>query len=1004
MTPARIVARRRRQRPHRLPKRVPGRVTQVVAAFALLLALAASGGVLYAQNRYDGYASDVAPPETLLAELPRGGARIYDRNGILLYEFVDELSGLRRPVALSEISPWLVAATVATEDATFWTNNGLNTRGLARAAIENLSPWSGDDFFDGSGGSSITQQLAKNVYIPADERTDRSIDRKLRETVIALELTRQYSKEQILEWYLNSISYSGIYVGIEAAAQGYFGKPAADLTLAEAALLAGIPQSPAQYNPVQHFDAARGRQREVLDLMVRQGLLSPAEADHAFAKPIALAQRRFEIEAAHFVLGPVADELTARFGEDALYTSGLEVVTTLDLNLQHEAERILEHWITEFEQQSNGHNGAFYALRPNTGEVLVYVGSRDYFRDDIQGRNDNIRALNSPGSTLKPFTYMTTFMKGWSTGTGILDLPAGIKDAATDEFFEPRNPSGDYQGLVTVAEALGNSLNVPAFKAIMFAGVNDTVQVMRSMGLTTLHNPLGYGPALTLGGVDITLGDVTLAYSVLANNGVMRGQESLVERPEGDRTIDPVHLLRVTDSRGEVLHEAGEPAEQQIVDPAYAYLVTSILSDPGTQCITFTCGGLSLPDGRPAAQKTGTSEPYEDSKAIGETWTFGYTPQLVAGIWAGNSDNSPMQNIVSTSISWRAWRDFMDYAHRHLQLDPQPFERPEGVVEKDLCWPSGKLPTPACPANRRYKGLFAAEVLADDAEHKALRDDWWRAVRIDSRTGVLATASTPDAYVVTEVRLVFPSEEELLPEEPSKRTSALYAWASAAGLGRWLAPTSGGSANGAVAITSPADGQQVSGVVQLLGRATSPGFRSYSVDISRNSGDWQRIARGTTPVQSGALGSWDTRAVPDGTYTIRVTVNDEQSGTMRQAVTVVVANGQAGGAGGGSEGGGTAPYVLAQITSPASGSTVSGVVNITGSALAGRLVVSALEVRPDDGSAGWTAIAQPNGIVDGVLASWNTSAVPNGSYTLRLIVQDAGLGARQVSVNVTVLN
>ena len=401
--------------------------------------------------------------------------------------------------------------------------------------------------------------------------------------------------------------------------------------------------------------------------MVRHAQISAEEAERAKRVELQFKANRFEIDAPHFVLGRVAEEIEQRFGERALYEDGLEVVTTLDLRLQTEAQRILEEKISEFEESSNGHNGAFYALDPKTGQILVYVGSRDYFRDDIEGRNDNVISLNSPGSTLKPFTYMTAFMQGWSTGAGILDTPAKVIDPATGQFFRPRNPSGGYQGSISAANALGNSLNVPAFKAILYAGVDNTIAVYRQVGMTTLDSTLGYGPSLTLGGVDITLEDVTVAYSVLANLGVMRGQDAIEGYDPGERTIDPVALLKVTDPYGVVLYEFAEPSERRVVGANFAYLVTSIISDGNNQCITFGCGGLGLP-GRASAQKTGTSEPFVNSRAIGDTWAFGYTPDLVAGVWAGNADNSPMVNIDSTRISWRSWRDFMTFAHEELNI------------------------------------------------------------------------------------------------------------------------------------------------------------------------------------------------------------------------------------------------------------------------------------------------------------------------------------------------
>ncbi|MEZ4552928.1 MAG: transglycosylase domain-containing protein [Dehalococcoidia bacterium] len=688
---------------------------------------AIAAGAMVTTDRYDEYASVVQDADNVIAHLPRGGSRVYDRHGTLLYEFSN--SGLRRSVPLSEVSRFMIDATVATEDASFWENNGINTRGLMRAAIENTPLRKG--WLGGTGGSSISQQLAKNIFIPQAERTDRTIARKLKESAIAIELNRQFSKEQILEWYLNSISYGGVYIGVEAAAQGYFGKPARELTLSEASLLAGIPQQPSAYSPVSQPEAAIARQQEVLRLMVEHGAITPEQADEARQQPPQVIEKPpVGIQAPHFIFGPVAAEIEQRFGPTALHEGGLEIVTTLDLPLQQEAQRILEKWILEYEAVSNGHNGALNALDPRTGEVLVYIGSRDYFREDIGGENDMNRALRSPGSTLKPFTYLTAFQRGWSPSTGVLDVPLKLKDGATGEDYEVRNPiKGSYQGVIPAAQALGNSLNVPAVNTVLFAGIDNMVTTLRKAGFTTIDTrPNAYGPAITVGGVNVTLSDLVYGYSVLAANGVRNGVDNEAGRTDPDRGLDPAAILKVTDSTsGEVLYEYQEPESEEVFASSFPYLISSILSDGKNQCITFgVCGALALPDGRPAAIKTGTSEPFEDrTDLIGDTWAVGYTPQLVAGTWFGNSDNTPMANIFSTSVSWQTWREFMAFALDYLELQPEGFARPDSVVERDVCFPSGKLATSLCPRQFRQKGLFAAETL-QGPNQIALTDDWWQ--------------------------------------------------------------------------------------------------------------------------------------------------------------------------------------------------------------------------------------------------------------------------------------
>jgi membrane peptidoglycan carboxypeptidase len=822
---------------------------------------------------YLSYTNDLLPPDEVLAKQPSGGAKIYDRNGRLLYEFVDDLSGLRDPVSLSQVSPYLIDATIATEDADFYSNPGINVRGLIRAAYENFFPGQ-LGLLQGSGGSSITQQLVKNVYIPETERSQRSVPRKIKETVYALELTRRYKKDQILEWYLNQIPYGGLYYGVEAASEGYFGKSASDLTLAEAALLAGIPASPARYDPVNNPEAAIERRAQVLDLMLKRGKVSIEDAYFAKLEPLKLAPQRFPIEAPHFVLDYVQPQLEDLLGKEAVYRGGLSVYTTLDLDLEKEAESALENRISDFEASSNGHNGALVAIDPNTGEILAYAGSRDYFRDDIQGRNDMALAENSPGSAFKPFTYLTAFMKlGWGPGTLVLDTPVSYPNP-DGSLFTPRNPAGDFKGPITIREALGSSLNVPAFKVAMATGVDNIVSTAKRMGITTLTG--SYGPSITIGGVDVNVLDMTFGYSVFANNGVMKGMPSILGLPEGNRPLDPIAILKVEDSKGNVVYEP-DRQEERIVPAEYAYLVTNILSDPQAQCATFGCGGLNI--GRTAAIKTGTSEPYENSHAIGDTWALGYTRELAAGVWAGNADNSPMVNITSTSISWRALRDFMQAA---LEGVPDSgFERPEGVVSATVCVPSGLLPSKYC--GKTTQDIFAADGLPKE------EDNWWQPVKVDSRNGLLATSQTPRQYVEERVFIVLPPDVQGVSREQAEE------WAQA--LGVPLAPTEESPlgpdttrAAPGVSIDWPPADATIKGSIAIRGSADTAGFRSYRLEYGAGTQPlrWTAIERSAAPVTDGVLGTLDASSLEAGVYTIRLVVQDETRGLLIDTVTVRV--------------------------------------------------------------------------------------------------------------------
>ena len=667
-------------------------------------ALAIGGGCYY-----NAVVSGIEPPEQLIAGRD-GGARIYDRNGTLLYQYFDERYGMGARIDLEQVSPWVRHATIAAEDASFYSNSGINVRGIARAAVENLKP--GDGLFDGSGGSSITQQLVKQLYFSPEERAQRSIPRKAREAAIALHLTRKYEKNQILEWYLQEISYGGVLIGIEAASQGYFGVPASDLTLAQAAFLAGLPQSPSEYNPFEHFDAATVRQHDVLDLMVKHGQVSAELAAWAKFELISLRPSERPFLAPHFVQF-VGDEITRQLGDDALYRAGLEIHTTLDLGLQTQANLYLEQHLRTYEKNSGGHNGAVVIMHAPSGQILAMVGSRDYFRDDVNGRVNNALGLNSPGSTLKPFTYLTAFQQGWGPDWPVIDTAITYKEVS-GETFTPRNPDGRTRGVMPVKTALGNSFNIPAFKTILWAGVDNVVATAKSMGITTLDGDLG--PALTLGGSDVKLLDMVYAYGTLANSGSMVGQATSIPRHAGNRELDPVSVLRVTNRSGAVRWENTQPTFKTAVQPEYAFMISDILSKDENRTITYGRGSnLNVP-GHLVAVKTGTSEPFTNKKLIGDTWAIGYTPDIVVGVWVGNSDNTPMVNIFSTTIAGRTWHDVMVAA-----LEGRPareFLRPAGIVEATLCVPSGRPKRPEEHCNA-VTGMFAAAAIHHEEE------DWW---------------------------------------------------------------------------------------------------------------------------------------------------------------------------------------------------------------------------------------------------------------------------------------
>ncbi len=619
------------------------------------------------------------------------GLTVLDRNGIVLFEF-DRGDGPRSITPLDQISPHLIEATIATEDSDFWGNPGVNVKGLARASYDNVSFWDGGGVLHGGGGSSITQQLAKNLYIPPPERSKRSLTRKVKEAMVAFELNRRYSKEEILTWYLNSLYYGNGAYGIQAASYRYFNKPPKDLTPAEAAMLAGIPRAPAIYDPLNDLEAAKARQEQVIDLMARHGKLSKDEAAALKGQAVAIREGRDPADAAlanqdvapHLAVY-VRDILPQLIGNDAK-KQGLKVTTSVDIELQRKANEIVRGQIDTIGPRVGATNGALVSIDPRTGQVLAYVGSRDYFNDKISGQVDNVIALNQPGSTIKPITYITAFIKGWSPSTIINDGP--IKLSTGTGSYTLGNADNRFRGNIPVRVALASSLNPPAVKTLEYAGLQSVYDSARRLGLTTLKDVSAYGPAFTLGGADVNLLDLTYVFSVFANYGEQAGMSSVLDLPQGSRPLDPIVVLKVQDARGGTIWQAKQRKER-IVPADQAYVLTHVLSDDSARSSMFGLNSpLKLPD-REAAAKSGLTDEARDA------WTFGYTPDLVTGVWVGNANNTPMPGATSTYAAAPIWHEFMEQA---LSGKPaQGFAVPAGVKFAQVCQATGMLPDKGCP-------------------------------------------------------------------------------------------------------------------------------------------------------------------------------------------------------------------------------------------------------------------------------------------------------------------
>jgi penicillin-binding protein 1C len=746
-------------------------------------------------------------PVPTAADVTPGARSIlfYDRNGSLLYEAIDPNGNKNVPQPLDSIPLTCRQATIATEDSRFFSHPGVDPLAIGRAIVQDA--WhiarGGESRFSFSGASTLTQQLARNLYLDPDERQERTLRRKLREAWLAGQLERAHSKDEVLELYLNTTYYGHFAVGIEAAAQSYFGVGARDLDLAQCALLAGLPQYPAGYNPIENPEAARERQRVVLDLMARENYISVRDAELAGREALAYAATPFPIEAPHFVMW-VQGQLESVFDPARLRKGGLKVTTTLDLDRQRLAESIMQRRLQQLKPCAPGvspiacdpaadparrvDNAALVALEPASGAVLAMVGSPDFFDARINGAVNAALSLRQPGSAIKPLTYAAAFdpertraagRQPWTPATLIADLRTAFP---TDEGrpYVPLNYDWREHGPVTARSALANSYNIPAVKTLQHVGVDALLDLATRLGIPwreggppapaetgedagPVQGSSRYGLALTLGGAEVRLLDLTAAYAAFANGG---------------QRVRPHGILRVETLDGELLYDAAMDenlSPHRVLDPRVAFLVTDILSDRAARLPAFGQGNPLELD-RPAAAKTGTTTDWRDN------WTAGYTPELVAGIWVGNADNAPMKDVSGITGAGPIWHDFMLGALAGQEA--QVFEAPDGVRQLEVCADSGLLPGPLSPADalagivpcphRRLEWFIeGAEPGEVDRSHVK--------VKIDARTGRTAGPATPPEYVTSQTYWDLPVEYEPWAREngvpqPPREAAASPAW------------------------------------------------------------------------------------------------------------------------------------------------------------------------------------------------------------------------------------
>lgn len=888
----------------------------LILALAGVAALVLVSGALLSVAVYRHYARELPPAAGIIAAEEEAflTSVLYDRAGqTVIYEVIDPLGGDRRWIAIDAIPEYFLQATVAIEDASFYANPGFDPEGIARALWVNLT---GGQV---QGGSTITQQLVRNVLLDPDERREITLDRKFKEVILAAEISRLYSKDQILEWYVNTNFYGNLAYGVEAAAQLYFSKPARDLTLAEAALLAAIPQYPAQ-NPIDNPDAAKRRQEIVLDVMASQGYISHAQADAAFAEPLAVRPfaDRFDIIAPHFSIyaraetEAILNDLGLE-GARLVTRGGLRIYTTLDVDLQLQAECAARSYVARLDgadprvtyNTSAGTaclaanylaeplpemagierevtNAAAVVLRAETGELLAMVGSADFWNTGIDGNYNAALALRQPASVFKPFVFTAGFLQGRLPG-----YPNGITAATMlydvqTEFdnggqpYTPVNIDRQYHGPVSVRSALANSYNVPPVQVASTIGLGPIVRVAHRLGINSLNEPERYGLALALGSAETSLLDLTYAYNVFNSGGYMVGMPVRKNQAApGFRTLNPVAVLRIEAADGSVLWEYGQETgtfqRRLILEPALAYIMTDILADEESRAPAFGAdSALNL--SRPAAVKTGTTNDNRDS------WTVGYTPQLVTGVWVGNNNNHSMNDVTGSTGAAPIWQAIMEYAHARDNLPAQPWPRPATVVDRMVCQVSGLLPTRTCP--QRHE-LFYVDPQTGVDTQPVQADTYWRAVAVNSCSDRLATASSPANCVENVPYFDYPAEAR--------------AWAR--DTNQPMPPTQYDTEGGVsplspVAISRPGYLARVSGVVEVIGTVVDDDLAYYQLAYGAGMQPdvWTALVEaGTETGRDITLGQWDTSGLSDGAaYTLRLTMvrSDKSIETAYVPVTV----------------------------------------------------------------------------------------------------------------------
>lgn len=795
-----------------------------------------AGAVLFTAILFAWYAKDLPRPDKVQRTTGLSTV-ILDRNGETLYDIYQDAN--RIPVSFVNLPQYCRDATIAVEDKDFYKHQGLSTTGIVRALFSTVI------FRNVQGGSTLTQQLVKNVLL-SNERT---LPRKIKEAILAIQIERKYTKDQILQMYLNEAPYGGTAVGMESASQLYFGTSVKDLTLVQCAILAGLPQSPSTYSPFTGTPKAFvARTQHVLARMREDGYINAFEETAARNQldSTPFAKDSGALRAPHFV-AYVKDQLMSKFGSQLVEGGGLKVTTTLDWKLQQKAQQIVREEVDKAKSLKVS-NGAAVVMDPATGEILTMVGSKDYSATDTGGFKFNVpvQGLRQPGSSIKPFTYATALKKGYTASTLLLDVdtkyPSG--DPKKPE-YEPKNYDGKFRGPMQLRYALGNSINTIAVKVSALVGVKDALETAYDMGISSLQPTddalRRLGLSMTLGGGEVTLLDLTSAYGVFATGGLR---------------ASAVSILKVEDAKGKVLFQYTPPSPARVLSSDVAYMISDILSDNDARKIEFGETSYLRVPGYTVAAKTGTTDDKRDN------WSLGYTPTVVVGTWVGNNDNTPMSPSLASGLTGAApiWNRIMREALKDKK--DEPFVRPSNIIEMDIDAYGGGAPVSGQPT-RKERFIKGTEPTGPAQIYQNIKVS-----KHDSNKRANAVEIATGQYDIKQF-IVFSEQDPVSSDGKNRWQEAIDAWVSAnLSDAKYHPPTetySGSDQQIGIHVTNPSDNGQ-------YGNDLSVQFSIATV----NDLDRVELSVGSISKTYHDKNVSDTIHLSDGSYTLHIEAIDNK--------------------------------------------------------------------------------------------------------------------------------